>query len=79
MAAAGGRRGSEESLSSAGATAAAQVASAQFDRTTYSSKTQAELQRLGGARLTLAALHERASLSSGARVLLGEIAARRRG
>jgi hypothetical protein len=47
------------------------VSSALFDKIAYSSKTQSELQRIGGARLVLSSLHDRVSLSTGARALLG--------
>jgi hypothetical protein len=47
------------------------VSSALFDKIAYSTKTQTELQRIGGARLVLSSLHDRVSLSTGARALLG--------
>ena len=47
------------------------VSSAVYDKMTYSGKTQSELQRIGGARLVLSSIHDRAALSTGARILLG--------
>jgi hypothetical protein len=47
------------------------VSAAVYDKMTFSSRTQSELQRIGGARLVLSSIHDRAALSTGARIMLG--------